>query len=88
MRKEPFMAEVQIIKQKVELHPLLDEFFQEWEIVEVEVTDAEIILRKPEHVEHPDEIGDMVQKTCGTIKIKDKEIIKQIAESEEFSVYQ
>ena len=29
MRKKPFMAEVQIIKQKVELHPLLDEFFQE-----------------------------------------------------------
>ena len=96
MRKEPFMAEVQI-KQKVELHPLLDEFFQEWEIVAVEVTDAEIILRKPEHVEHPGlsacnaqagEIEDVVQKTHGTIKIKDKEIIKRIAESEEFSAYQ
>jgi hypothetical protein len=87
MRKEPFMAEVQI-KQKIELHPLLDEFFQEWEIVEVEVTDAEIILRKPEHVEHSDEIEGVVQKTHGTIKIKDKEIIKRIAESEEFSVYQ
>jgi len=81
------MAEVQI-KQKVELYPLLDEFFQEWEIVEVEVSDAEIILRKPEYMEHPDEIGDVVQKTYGTIKIKDKEIIKRIAESEEFSAYQ
>jgi len=79
MRKEPFMAEVQI-KPKVELHPLLDEFFEDWEIVEVEVTDTEIILRKPVH--------DVVQKTYGTIKIKDKEIIKQIAESEEFSAYQ
>jgi len=37
MRKEPFMAEVQIIKPKVELHPLLNEFFREWEIVEVEI---------------------------------------------------
>ena len=73
------MAEVQI-KPKVELHPLLDEFFEDWEIVEVEVTDTEIILRKPVH--------DVVQKTYGTIKIKDKEIIKQIAESEEFSAYQ
>ena len=39
-------------------------------------------------MEHHDEIVDVVQKTYGTIKIKDKEIIKQIAESEEFSVYQ
>lgn len=81
------MLEVQI-KQKAELHSLLDEFFRDWEIVEVEVTDTEIIFRKPEHVEHPDEIGDVVKKTCGTIKIKDKDIIKQIAESEEFSAYQ
>ncbi len=81
------MGEVQI-KQKAELHPLLDAFFQDWEVVEVEVKDTELIFRKPEHVEHPDEIGDVVKNTCGTIKIKDKEIIKQIAESEEFSAYQ
>ncbi len=73
------MGEVQI-KQKAELHPLLDEFFQDWEVVEVEITDTEIIFRKPEY--------DVVQKTHGTIKIKDRDIIKQIAESEEFSVYQ
>ena len=73
------MGEVQI-KQKAELYPLLDEFFQDWEIVEVEATDTEIIFRKPKR--------DVVQKTHGTIKIKDKEIIKQIAESEEFSAYQ
>ncbi len=81
------MGEIQI-KQKAELHPLLDEFFQDWEIVEVEVKDTELIFRKPERVEHPDEIGDVVQKTHGTIKIKDREIIELIAESEEFSVYQ
>ncbi len=81
------MGEVQI-KQKAELHPLLDEFFQDWEVVEVEVKDTELIFRKPEYVEHTDEIGDVVKNTCGTIKIKDKEIIKQIAESEEFSAYQ
>ena len=56
------MAEVQI-KQKAELYPLVDEFFQDWEIVEVEAKDTEIILRKPEQVEHPDEIGGYVCRT-------------------------
>ncbi|MFQ6044021.1 MAG: hypothetical protein ACE5PV_24470 [Candidatus Poribacteria bacterium] len=70
------MAEVQI-KPKAELHPLLDEFFQNLEIVEVEVKDTELIFRKPE--------DDVVRKTHGTIKIRDRNIIQQIAESEEFS---
>ena len=73
------MGEVQV-RQKTELHLLLEEFFQGWETVEVEVKETELIFRKPEH--------DVVQETHGTIKIQDKEIIKQIAESEEFSAYQ
>lgn len=73
------MREIQI-RQKTQIFPLLDKFLQDWEIVEIELKDSEIILRKPER--------DVVQETYGTIKIKDKELIKRIAESEEFSVYQ
>lgn len=68
------------IQQRAELFPLLDKFFPDWRTVEVEFTDTEVILRKAE--------TDVVQKTHGTIKIKDKELIKRIAESEEFSAYQ
>ncbi|RKY02161.1 hypothetical protein DRP77_08375 [Candidatus Poribacteria bacterium] len=61
-----------------EIPELIDKTFGEDELLEVEITPERITIRKAE---------DPVKRTRGTIKNLSLEIIKEIAEGEEFDGY-